>query len=349
MVVASRLNSDRLRVLRRDLSYISLPVDSLPTYFGIGGGRRPGKSVPRSAGYSLSSRSRVGVRAAGQAFFLTLKENVSYSPYFITLTFPDVPSDRFSDKSDIPYQERDKFCHELFKRWIRYEKTRHGLISYVWVNERQSGERGGVGRGMVHYHIVALYSDTVSYKSINLRWLRLLAMEGLQVFSEYAPEDPAFRDGILSRLIKSEYGKVLEHYHAYDSDRKRHSIFRCPLDITPVVANKGCEMRVINYLLKYISKDDDDLIYVRRWGYSINLRVNKDVFKELVDMFTTHIVDTETGIVVESFFESVMYHKVFGSPPLYGRDGTVMFGVNITDDLPPDFLRLLYRYFNIDY
>jgi hypothetical protein len=376
-------------VLRKDLSFVSVSNENIPAYFSLkktpvlfprmlpsdfSNLSDPGyytpaydtreeyeavalsrirelcadKPVERTPGYVISTRARVGVRAAGQALFLNLFNNVSYSPYFITLTFPDIPGDILPGESSIPYQERDRFCHDLFKRFIRYEKTRHGLNSYVWVNERQSGERGGTSRGYTHYHIVCLYDDMVDYRYINLRWLRLLHGEGLQVFSEYAPEDEGFRRDVMSSLQSASYSRLREVYHVYDSDRRRHSIFRCPLDITPVKWSENDHMKVINYLLKYISKDCDERIYCRRWGYSVNLRVNKDAFDELVERFNIERVDMDTG-EVQREFSAEIYHKVFGSPPVYRGDGMLMFSVCISHGLPPDVLRLVYRYFNIPF
>jgi hypothetical protein len=385
MAVATHPDTPAVNTVRKDLSFVSVHTDRIPFYFALKKtpglfpvtGKRNFEKFPlpaapedrkevnmfalsrlrslsepvkeiREPGYRVSSRARTGVRAAGQALFLDLKNNGSYSPYPVTLTFPDIPPDRLPGKSPIPYRERDVFCHELFKKFIRYEKTRHGLVSYVWVNERQSGDRGGQGRGMVHYHIVCLYGDTVDYRYVNLRWLRLLSLEGLSVFSEYASKNEAFRQSLTDSLHRADYKRLLKFYYVYDLKRKRHTIFRCPLDITPVVWNKNTYMRMFNCLLKYISKDVDDKIYCRRWGYSVDLRVNREAFDELVEQFNDYTVDTSTG-EMQPVFNWPLYHRVFGAPPIKNGDGILMFSVNITDDLPPGILAIVYKYFNIPF
>lgn len=256
-------------------------------------------------GYLITGRSKQAIRNAANSIFFRVEDKTNLR--FVTFTFPKLPK-QFDSKTD-----EDKFLHSLFLKFLDNERKNYGLTAWLWVNERQSGERLKDGektaREVLHYHCLFVYKDYLNYSICNLRFLRLLQRNGFSVLSSFAGQTqkgtPEF-DRVATayrELKKGNYDFFLknsENMYMRDLLGIKRFIFVSPVDFEKIKYSTLDIGRVSTYISKYCSKSSDK-IFCRRWGSSRGLIVKKETLKEFcLDHFSEEIVDESTGEIIFS-------------------------------------------------
>lgn len=120
-------------------------------------------------------------------------------------------------------------------------RKEHGLINYVWVAERQTGERSGTsGTGNVHFHLVLDKRFDIDY--INALWVLVQFNSGIT--------HPSLSLSEVRRIFNSRQYKLIQKHLN-------------PADVKKVRGVNG----VASYLTKYISKNESSM-FCRLWHCS---------------------------------------------------------------------------------
>ncbi len=265
-------------------------------------------------GFQLSGKGARKIRSAAMSLYLTLERKQQLQLKFVTLTFPELPE----EKQNLTRQEQDEWLHGIFKHFLDNERKNYKLQKYLWVNERQNGERiedTRKCRGVLHYHCLFSYVDYVHYWRVNLRWLNLLRREGFTIYSEsfLRPRFERTRAVIDEKLRVSDYdffAKNRDKFYTVALNGQRKSIFLQPVDFSnEPIKDVG---KVGAYLAPYLSKEareqagEDSKIYAKRWACSRGLVTRvEDIQAAFTDLLPGEIttlptlIDEETGEVFE--------------------------------------------------
>lgn len=254
-------------------------------------------------GYVIRSRSKQAIRNAANSIFFRSE----YKEYlrFVTFTFPPFP-DQFETKS-----LEDKYLHNLFKKFLDNERKNYGLQRWLWVNERQSGDRLAdhekSAREVLHYHCIFEYENRINYYLVNLRFLRLLHRNGFNILSSYSQavkktslHYPQLKKACLA-IAKGDFNYLIantERMYLRDNLGIKRFIFLSPVDFEKIRYESLDIQAVSRYITKYISKSSDK-IYCRRWGSSQGLILTDDQLNGFMNEFAgEELVDPDTGEVI---------------------------------------------------
>ena len=149
------------------------------------------RSHTAEKGYIMSNRAKRKIRSAVYSLYCRATREEQLNLRFVTFTFPPLPK-----KYDgLDQKAQDDILHKLFKKFIDNERKESNtgingqptkLDRYLWVNERQDGERlKGISdaRNVLHYHCLFRYTFPVDYWTCNIRWLNLLHRNGFEIFN----------------------------------------------------------------------------------------------------------------------------------------------------------------------
>lgn len=256
-------------------------------------------------GYVITGRSRQAIKNSANSIFFRVKDKTNLR--FVTFTFPELPQ-TFDTKVD-----EDKFLHSLFLKFLDNERKNYGLKAWLWVNERQSGERltddKKAARQVLHYHCLFVYEDYINYSIVNLRFLRLLLRNNFSILSLAANE--AKRGTSEYEKVKRAYLELKKGNYSYfleDSERSyvrdrlgiKRSMFRSPVDFEKIKYSALDIGKISSYISKYCSKSTDK-VFCRRWGASRGLVIKEEQLKAFcIDNFSAEVVDTSTGEITLS-------------------------------------------------
>jgi hypothetical protein len=254
--------------VREDFSLLAVPMELV----------KPPSVVDRSnldqvhsadKGFVIGSVARRKIRSAAYNLYLNATRDEQLKVRFVTFTFPSLPDNLCT----LDFVSQDIILHRLFLKFLDNERKNYGLDKWLWVNERQSGDRkinGESSRGVVHYHCLFRYSFNpidytdrsgyiVDYWLANVRWLNLLRRNGFVIFNS------AFFDSRFSQrrsIIEKELSE-LDYRSIYDRFKKgdlniytqsgKQSVFLQPLDFDKKPIDNIVALS--KYLAAYISKD----------------------------------------------------------------------------------------------
>lgn len=134
-------------------------------------------------GFKLTQRSKDKIRKYISGYFLE-KDQTDSNVLWITLT---VPPHRWG--YDYTPEVEDRIVVKQLSKFLENLKKNHGLIDFIWVAERQSGERNkkkGIEKtatNSVHYHCVLDFEKYVPVQNLNLYWVGLMNEAGFKAFS----------------------------------------------------------------------------------------------------------------------------------------------------------------------
>jgi predicted HD phosphohydrolase len=257
-------------------------------------------------GYQIRSRSKHAIRSAANSIFYRTDNKSRLR--FITFTFPPLPASAAVAADANPKVQEDKFLHKLFKKFLDNERKNYSLKTWLWTNERQSGERleshEKVAREVLHYHCIFDYENPVNYYLVNLRFLRLLHRNEFNILSSHSlavkkgSADYSRLKLAYQAIVKGDYDYFMqdtERMYFRDELGIKRFMFLCPVDFEKIRYSSMDISQLSSYISKYISKSSDK-VYCRRWGSSQGLVVSEEQLQTFVkDNLSEEVVDTDTG------------------------------------------------------
>ncbi len=183
--------------------------------------------------------------------------------------------------SSIQYEpeKHDELFQKQFLKLLDNLRKNHGLKSYIWVAERQTGKRkkdGGKATNTIHFHCIFIQSKNsyLNVENVNLYWLQLCHQLGCRAIIKDISKT---KEGKIRKLpsffvpmLKNHmYGEFLRRPMAQDITKNR--LKQLGLLVNPVKASGVANLRSLgSYIAKYISKNDEK-VFCRSNGMTKDL------------------------------------------------------------------------------